>query len=739
MENDREATQRYSASSSAGLATQLSDNSGAVTSNPTQLVHRSSEAAVDPYMDDELEDSSKVMASIIFRFPDRPDVEKNVTLWDLKHNFHVSCNPGANVCIKSTDPIISKIHFKLSLSDRASGSGICNIVMFTNLSQSNVYVNTNDAVSYKSERVVLDETKVNFRPPNQKRGFSSRFQCIIMPQKDMDKYFGKIIPPQLKEEFNFISEAGSGSFATVIKAQEKKTKREVNVWKGLNHQNIVKFHRFIDFPDTSVYLLEYMRGGTLEDFYKKGSSISLTTRLSYFQQICNGLAYLHGLKVIHRDLKPQNILLTDTEPVIVKIADLGVAKNIGHFENAHTTCGTKLYAAPEIFHDVFRDENGHYTSSVDIWSLGLLLIELIKMSPVDLSLTDLLRLKHLDPKNLKVPDSVRPVVIGTLKVEPEQRMTITEVLEHKLLNNVATDRKRKADEYIQTPGPEVDLSDRIKRTCSLRGTNYWGQLRLIDGILKEIKVFPLRKSAVYISDQSPFDIPLCPNHFSDVHCRLINTSCFINDRFIGPNSLKPIKIGDTIKLISNKGEKNGPVCLRLEEYTPTSATSSFTDTYIPNSNATFRVPESSTASNANRTVNVNTNYANDALQPSTSQLPWGCLRSITDPKVVWHLSKPKLTIRVNQKDKRCQIDPSMAESDEKLFEIERQGDNFFVTRLSHYQYRMYEIKLAVDVLEMNVKTPIEFGNNITCTEGTTKTSSGTDIANFLFAYLFVKC
>ncbi|KAF2192914.1 Pkinase-domain-containing protein, partial [Zopfia rhizophila CBS 207.26] len=79
----------------------------------------------------------------------------------------------------------------------------------------------------------------------------------------------------------------------------------------------------------------------------------------------NALDYLHSRKIVHRDLKPENILIQCREPAnfCIKIADFGLAKDDSFLK---TCCGTRLYAAPEIW------ENRPYTAKVDIWSLGVI-------------------------------------------------------------------------------------------------------------------------------------------------------------------------------------------------------------------------------------------------------------------------------------------------------------------------------------------------------------------------------
>ncbi|MGH9944344.1 MAG: serine/threonine-protein kinase, partial [Pyrinomonadaceae bacterium] len=91
-------------------------------------------------------------------------------------------------------------------------------------------------------------------------------------------------------------------------------------------------------------VLEYLPGGDMATFCRR-APLTLERALFYAEQLCDGLAFAHSKEVIHRDIKPQNLLLT-ADRQIVKIADFGVAK-IESVEGAITKVGTEVYAAPE--------------------------------------------------------------------------------------------------------------------------------------------------------------------------------------------------------------------------------------------------------------------------------------------------------------------------------------------------------------------------------------------------------
>ena len=119
--------------------------------------------------------------------------------------------------------------------------------------------------------------------------------------------------------------------------------------------------------------MEYADGGDLNSIVKERKEsadfFEESQVLHYFTQICLAIKHLHDRKILHWDLKSQNIFLTWNR--LVKLGDFGIARVLGStWENAMTIVGTPYYLSPEIV------ENKPYSFKSDIWSLGILLYEM---------------------------------------------------------------------------------------------------------------------------------------------------------------------------------------------------------------------------------------------------------------------------------------------------------------------------------------------------------------------------
>ena len=148
--------------------------------------------------------------------------------------------------------------------------------------------------------------------------------------------------------------------------------RHPNVINRLGHGTA------IDLAGTTFHyiVLEYLPGGDMLAM-TKARPLSLQRALFYLEQICSGLAHAHKCGVIHRDIKPQNLLLTEDRE-IVKIADFGVAR-LDEADGAITRVGTNIYSAPEhnpqmhtgqLVTTGLRLPHDHLTPAADIYSLA---------------------------------------------------------------------------------------------------------------------------------------------------------------------------------------------------------------------------------------------------------------------------------------------------------------------------------------------------------------------------------
>ena len=216
------------------------------------------------------------------------------------------------------------------------------------------------------------------------------------------------------------------------------TLNEAKILEKFDHPNIIKFKEvFIaNKPKKTLNIVtEYADGGdlSLEIKNQRKEYFKESQILDYFTQICLAIKHIHAKHIMHRDLKSQNIFLTKTK--LVKLGDFGISKNLNcTWEKAKTMIGTPYYLSPEIVN------NKQYTIKSDIWSLGVLLYEMMALKmPFDANSLPMLTLKiikgnYAPPPQIYTSD-LRNLVSQLLSVDPNKRPTADEILKMPIIKN----------------------------------------------------------------------------------------------------------------------------------------------------------------------------------------------------------------------------------------------------------------------------------------------------------------
>jgi len=143
---------------------------------------------------------------------------------------------------------------------------------------------------------------------------------------------------------------------------------EIETLKVCQHPNIIRLLDIFENVEFIYLVMEILMGGNLFKYFEKRKCClpERSTR-KIIHSLATALFYLHSYGIIHRDIKLENIMMTDKgDEANVKIADFGLAKIIGPSELCNERCGTLAYAAPEL---LLRKP---YGKAVDIWSLGVI-------------------------------------------------------------------------------------------------------------------------------------------------------------------------------------------------------------------------------------------------------------------------------------------------------------------------------------------------------------------------------
>ncbi|XP_026860390.2 LIM domain kinase 1a isoform X3 [Electrophorus electricus] len=222
--------------------------------------------------------------------------------------------------------------------------------------------------------------------------------------------------------------------------------KEVKVMRCLDHPNVLRFIGVLYKDKRLNFISEYIKGGTLRDIIKKmDSNYPWNHRVSFAKDIASGMAYLHSMNIIHRDLNSHNCLVRENNSVVV--ADFGLARLMVEDKNQdplgklpglkkadrrkrYTVVGNPYWMAPEMIHGKSYDER------VDIFSFGIMLCEIIgrvNADPdylpraVDFGLSVKGFLKHYYPADC--PPAFFPLAVLCCDLDAEKRPAFTKLEE----------------------------------------------------------------------------------------------------------------------------------------------------------------------------------------------------------------------------------------------------------------------------------------------------------------------
>ncbi|XP_066059621.1 serine/threonine-protein kinase SIK2 [Chamaea fasciata] len=208
----------------------------------------------------------------------------------------------------------------------------------------------------------------------------------------------------------------------------EKIYREVQIMKMLDHPHIIKLYQVMETKSMLYLVTEFAKNGEIFDYLASHGRLSEAEARRKFWQILSAVEYCHGRKIVHRDLKAENLLLDNN--MNIKIADFGFGNFYKSGEPLTTWCGSPPYAAPEVF------EGQQYEGpQLDIWSMGVVLYVLVCGAlPFDGPTLPILRQRVLEGR-FRIPyfmsEECEHLIRRMLVLDPSKRLSIAQIKEHK--------------------------------------------------------------------------------------------------------------------------------------------------------------------------------------------------------------------------------------------------------------------------------------------------------------------
>jgi len=282
---------------------------------------------------------------------------------------------------------------------------------------------------------------------------------------------------KVADRYEIISEVGKGGFGRVFRAQDLEAKRsvalkvlnpaimseegvharflgELKIAKRVAHPNVIRPFDVLELAGSCVIVMEFVEGQSLKQMIRNEGQFDIQKAKTIISQVCLGLDAAHQVGVVHRDIKPQNILITKN--LGVKIVDFGLARHLGGRSISHTgmILGTPDYMSPEQVSGKTVDARS------DIYSLGVVMYEMFTGKlPFTGETSVALIMAHLrkppeSPKRLRpeLPPWISYMILKAMAKKPSKRFRkSTEILEY--MERSIEQTEGVPDEESPTPVP----------------------------------------------------------------------------------------------------------------------------------------------------------------------------------------------------------------------------------------------------------------------------------------------
>ena len=295
----------------------------------------------------------------------------------------------------------------------------------------------------------------------------------------------------LNERYKIKKQIGSGGMALVYEAQDilldrkvaikmlrpefvsdedfiNKFRHEAKAVARITHPNVVSIYDIVESEDSLYLVMEYIEGKDLKSLIQERGKLTIVEALDIVNQVTAGVEVAHDNNIIHCDIKPHNILLTENNQI--KVTDFGIARAVSTstMTITDTIMGSAHYFSPE------QAQGKEINTYSDIYSIGVVLYEMISGevpfkgdSPISVAL------KHIqnDPEELKsimpsIPKQVNDLVMKTLSKDPEDRFSNASELREELVDTLKNIEA--ADQYNEKEFPADNNDTKVLKKSEIK-------------------------------------------------------------------------------------------------------------------------------------------------------------------------------------------------------------------------------------------------------------------------------